>query len=83
MTAFGFLINLKPHIDFIKKGFAASNPAGEREGGGREVGKEGVRGKERMGGREGVRGKERKGGREGEGRRGRVGGKEGGSAQGE
>ena len=28
LNAFGFLINLKPHIDYIKKGFGASNPAG-------------------------------------------------------
>ena len=28
LTQFGFLINLKPHIDFIKKGFGASNAAG-------------------------------------------------------
>ena len=31
LTSFGFLINLKPHIDYIKKAFGASNPAGTEE----------------------------------------------------
>ena len=31
LTSFGFLINLKPHIDYIKKAFGASNPAGTEQ----------------------------------------------------
>ena len=29
ITSFGFLISIKPHIDYIKKAFGATNPAGQ------------------------------------------------------